>query len=93
MKRNQIYVGGLPHCSSKKTVVLLTNYFSRYGEVHDIHFPHKQKGFVFIEFSNENTPVRVCENKNHTINGKMVSLQRIQYSGWSIEDHFIFRIS
>lgn len=72
MKKTQIYVGGLPPCSPKRTVVILTSYFSKFGDVEDILIPPKKSGFAFVKFAKEEVAFDVCKDKNHEICGKMV---------------------
>jgi hypothetical protein len=38
---------------------------------------HKSRGFGFIVFEVENSAVKVCNVKEHSIDGKVVSLQLI----------------
>ena len=74
MKNDQIYVGGLPSCSSKRTVVILTNYFSNFGYVKDVFIPKHKNGFAFVKFADDGTAKEVCKTDKHEIYGKMVRL-------------------
>ena len=74
MKKGQIFVGGLPSCSSKRTVVILTNYFSTFGNVEDVYPPDNRKGFAFVRFEDPNTALKVCEKNKHEIHGRWVRL-------------------
>lgn len=53
------------------------HYFEKYGRVMsaEVMFnreTHKSRGFGFIIFDNEESVDRVCEEKDHSIDGKMV---------------------
>ena len=72
MKKTQIYVGGLPSCSPKKTVVILTSYFAKYGDVEDVLIPPKKSGFAFVKFANEKIAAEVCKKGSHEISGRKV---------------------
>ena len=76
---NKIFVGGL-HYDTRDAE--FRNYFEQYGRVMsaEVMFnreTHKSRGFGFIIFESEDSVDLVCEEKEHSIDGKVVS--RIQY--------------
>lgn len=53
-------------------------YFEKYGRVisAEVMFnreTHKSRGFGFIVFETENSAIQVCQVKEHSIDGKVVS--------------------
>lgn len=74
---NKVFVGGLHYDTRDQE---FRNYFSRYGcvvhaEVMFNRETHKSRGFGFIIFEVEESAIRVCEVKEHVIDGKVVSFR------------------
>jgi len=72
---NKIFVGGL-HYDTRDAE--FRSYFERYGRVvsSEVMFnreTHKSRGFGFVVFEQEQSAVRVCSVKEHSIDGKVVS--------------------
>eukprot|EP01032_Pedospumella_encystans_P018286 gene18286-20822_t len=75
---NKIFVGGL-HYDTRDAEFRL--YFEKYGKVisAEVMFnreTHKSRGFGFIVFEVENSAVKVCNVKEHSIDGKVVEVKR-----------------
>jgi len=74
----KIFVGGL-HYDTRDGE--FRHYFEKYGRVisAEVMFnreTHKSRGFGFIIFDNEDSVDRVCEEKDHSIDGKTVEVKR-----------------
>lgn len=55
------------------------SYFEKYGRVvsAEVMFnreTHKSRGFGFIVFDTEDSAIKVCNEKEHVIDGKVVSI-------------------
>lgn len=74
----KIFVGGL-HYDTRDGE--FRHYFEKYGKVisAEVMFnreTHKSRGFGFIIFDNEASVDRVCDERDHSIDGKMVEVKR-----------------
>eukprot|EP01038_Epipyxis_sp_PR26KG_P013888 gene13888-18625_t len=75
---NKIFVGGL-HYDTRDAE--FRTYFEKYGKVlsAEVMFnreTHKSRGFGFIVFELEESAIKVCENKDHSIDAKAVEVKR-----------------
>ena len=61
-----------------KSIAEFKHYFEKYGKVisAEVMFnreTHKSRGFGFIVFETEDSAIKVCDEKEHVIDGKVVS--------------------
>jgi RNA recognition motif-containing protein len=81
----KVFVGGVgPDVSESE----ITNYFNSFGRVEDVHMPidretNERRPFVFVTFESERAAEDACDERNHSLGGKDVTVRKATPKGES----------